>query len=542
MNTHRLAPRLCCLVLGPLLQVATPAHPADADRPGAESACEQLKSFVLGGTTIADARPIAADTPINGPFQRIYRGQPAHCLVHGEVGHHVGKQGERYGNQFELRLPFAWSGRFLFQGGGGLDGRVNAAVGFQGAGAATALALGYAVVSSDGGHEEASLPEPGSFGSDPQALADYEYGSTRAVTEVVTRLVAAYYRRPIEHRYFMGCSTGGREALIAAQRYPELFDGIIAGDPAFDVTRAMVAEAWNTQVLAQVAPRDAQGNPDLPKALTDAELRLIADAVTRQCDAADGLKDGLINDPSACHFDPGTLACANSVTEGCLTADKVAVIRKIFAGPTDSRGARLYSDWPYDSGIASPDWRLWMLGTDEMPALNVIIAPQAINGVALKGDTPPIDILHFDFDRDPARIDVVASALNATSPDYARLRRHRGKLLLYSGMSDPVFSANDLIRYFREVMTENGGPRATAAFARLFLIPGMTHCGGGPATDEFQALSSMQQWVERGLAPRTIIASGAAFPGRTRPLCPFPQVARFKGAGNPEVAASFECR
>jgi pimeloyl-ACP methyl ester carboxylesterase len=540
MRKYKVATCVGRVVLVALLLVAAAVH---AD--GADSACAQLKSLSIEGTTISEARPVAGDTAINGPRQMVIQDQPAHCLVHGEVGHHAGKNGESYGNQFELRLPEQWSGRFLYQGGGGLDGVVNPAVGAQGgpvAGIATALARGYAVVSSDGGHEEASLPAPGSFGADPQALADYEYGSTRAVTEVATRIVAAFYHRPVQHSYFMGCSTGGREALIAAQRYPELFDGIIAGDPAFHLTRAMVAEVWNTRALAAVAPRDAAGRPDIAKALTEAELRSVAEAVTKQCDAVDGVQDGLINDPLACHFDPRKVACAKSQAQGCLAADKVAAIRKIFAGPTDSHGAKLYSDWAYDAGIASPGWRLWMLGTDQMPALNVIIAPQAINGMALANTPPAIDILHFDFDRDPARVDGVAAALNATSTDYARLKQHRGKLLLYTGMSDPVFSANDLIRYFREVMSANGGSQPTAAFARLFLVPGMNHCGGGPATDQFDALNSMQEWVESASAPSRIIAKGAMFPGRTRPLCPFPQVARFKGAGDPEDAANFDCR
>jgi feruloyl esterase len=546
MNTYKVVACARRAMLAPTLLLALAAHAAATDAPNAAaSACAQLMSMSIERTSIAVAQPVAGDTPIAGPRQMVISGQPAHCLVRGEVGHHAGKNGESYGNKFELRMPEQWSGRFLYQGGGGLDGIVNPAVGLQGgfsAGIASALARGYAVVSSDGGHDEATLPAPGSFGTDPQALADYEYGSTRAVTDVAARIVAAYYHRPIQHRYFMGCSTGGREALIAAQRYPELFDGIVAGDPAFHLTRAMVAEAWNTQALAAVAPRDGAGQADLPKALTDAELRIVAEAVTQQCDALDGLRDGLINDPLACHFNPRTLVCARGRTKNCLAADKIAAIAKLIAGPTDSRGTKLYSDWAYDAGIAAPGWRAWVLGTGQMPAINVLIAPQAINGMALGNAPPPIDILHFDFDRDTVRVDAVASALNATSTDYARLVAHRGKLLLYTGMSDPVFSANDLIRYFRDVIAANGGPRSTADFARLFLIPGMNHCAGGPATDQFDALNAVQEWVEGGRPPDRIIAKGTAFPGRTRPLCPYPRVARFMGSGDAESAASFECR
>lgn len=511
------------------------------------AACRALAAMVLANAKITSASWVAAGTPIiAGLTRQRMTNQPAHCLVRGEVGHHIGRDGQAYGDRFELRLPLAWNGRFLFQGGGGLDGILLPALGLVSeaphARLPGALARGFAVTSTDGGHEQSSLKGPGDFGADPRALADYEYDSTRVVAVAALALTKAYYRRAPSRTYFLGCSNGGREGMIAAQRYPTLFDGVVAGSPAFDLTRAMVAEAWNTEAIAAIAPRDATGRPDLARALSDADLRLLANAVLAHCDEEDGARDGMIGNPAACHFDPAVLSCRPGQTAGCLTKAKLDAIRKVFAGPTDSAGHRLYSNWPYDTGVAEPGWRLWMLGSERMPALNLLIAPAAINGVALGLHGPPIDLLSFDFNRDPDRINRVAAALDAVSTDYSGMRRRHGKLLIYAGVSDPVFSANDLIDYYRRVIAANGGVTAAQRFARLFLVPGMNHCGGGRALDQFDALTAIQAWVEKGRAPARIIARGDAFPGRSRPLCPYPSAAHYKGSGNIDSAASFECR
>ncbi len=515
--------------------------------PSAGGACAALSARALPDTRITQAVWVPAGTPIAAGFMhRTIGGQPAHCLVRGEIGHHVGKDGVAYGDRFELRLPADWNGRFLFQGGGGLDGALMPAVGVVSntvnSRIPSALARGFAVASTDGGHEQQDPASAGNFGADPRALADYEYESTRTVTRVALALTRSYYARAVQRSYFMGCSNGGREGMVAAQRYPQLFDGVIAGSPAFDLTRAMVAEAWNTDAFAAIAPRDAAGRPDVAAALSDADLRLLANAVLARCDALDGVRDGLINDPAACRFDPAVLTCGPGRPEHCLSADKVAAIRKVFGGPVDSTGRRLYSSWPYDTGIAQPGWRQWMLGTRRMAAINVMIAPTAINGVALGLRPPAIGLFSFNFDRDPERIARAAAGLDAVSTDYTLMRRRKGKLLLYGGLSDPVFSANDLVDYYRRVAAANGGLAATRRFARLFLVPGMNHCGGGSALDRFDALSAMQSWVEQGRAPRWLPARGAAFPGRVGRLCAYPLVARYRGAGDVNSAASFACR
>lgn len=518
-----------------------------AARPLRRSDCNLATANALAQGEVTRAAWVPTGEPVKAGFaNEEIHGLPAHCLLRGEVNRHIGKDGIAYGDRFELRLPAEWNGRFLFQGGGGLDGVLLPALGLVAdspdSDIPSALARGFAVVSTDGGHEQSSLKSPGDFGVDPGALADYEYDSTRRVARAALELVRAYYHRAPRWTYFMGCSNGGREGMIAAQRYPRLFDGIIAGSPAFDLTRAMVAEAWNTDALASIAPRDARGSPELPEALSAGDLDLLAHAVLVSCDGLDGARDGLVSDPAACRFDPGVLLCRRGQHRGCLSARKVAVIRKVFSGPVSRGGQRLYSSWPYDPGVAAPGWRLWMLGSQAMPALNVLIAPAAINGMALGNRPPAIDLWKFNFDSDPARIARAAKALDATSTDYGALRRRHGKLLMYGGMSDPVFSANDLIAYYRRVMKANGGARATQRFARLFLVPGMNHCGGGPATDQFDALSAMQRWVEQGSPPARLLASGRAFPGRTRPLCPYPAVARYKGSGDMRSANAFVCR
>ena len=507
--------------------------------PSGES-CGKLSGVKLDNTTIASAVEVPAGSTVRNEFPPSESAPlPAHCLVRGEIGHHNGADGRAYGNKFELRLPNDWSGRLLFQGGGGLDGVVRPAVGMvvmdPTAHIDMALARGYAVVSTDAGHDQATLKSPGDFGADPQALADYIFSSTKVVTAAAQILVKSYYKRGSTHTYFMGCSEGGREGLIAAQRYPEVFDGVVAGAPAFHLTRAFVAEAWNSQAYAAIAPRAPNGMPDISQALTDQDLKILADAVLAKCDALDGVRDGSINDPIACGFDPDTIRCPAAQGNQCLATEKIAAIKKVFEGPKNAAGQALYSHWLYDSGVSEFGWRLWMLGSGQMPAINVMIAPAAINGLALGNKPPAIDIFRMNFETDVARIDAGAPQLNATSTDYAGFRRRNGKLLLYNGVSDPIFSAADLARYYDSI------PDAKA-FSRLFLVPGMNHCGGGKATDQFDSLAAIQSWVEEGKAPERLVARGRAFPGRTRPLCPYPSVARYTGSGDVEAEASFECK
>ncbi len=519
--------KFCLVLVCSVCLAATPPNPKTT------RSCAALKNIAIPGLTVISSEALPDTTELPGQDPKL----PAHCLLRGEVNKHTGADGQSYGDTFELRMPVAWNGRLLFQGGGGLDGIVQPAIGAGGLGERPALARGYAVVSTDAGHAaDPNAPAAaGAFGSDPGALADYEYRSTQRVTDAAQKILLQHYGRAPAHSYFRGCSNGGREGLIAIQRYPRYFDGVIAGAPAFHLTRAMIAEAWNTMQWSALAPQ-------LRDAFTDADLALVAQGVLAKCDILDGVKDDLIFNPAACHYDPAELQCPGPKTAACLSSAQITALKKVMDGPLDSHGKALYSDFPFDSGIAGPGWRAWMLGNEKMPAINTLIFPAAVNGMVLAGTPPPIDIYHFDFDADSMRIDKAAAALNAESTDLSAFRSHGGKLILYTGMSDPIFSANDLIRYYQDIARANGGAAQTLTFARLFLLPGVNHCGGGPGLDSFDALTALEAWVEDGSAPDRMVARGSAFPGRTRPLCPYPQTPHYNGTGNTENAAAFFCR
>lgn len=440
---------------------------------------------------------------------------------------------------FELRMPTTWNGRFLFQGGGGLDGFVGPAYGTvtpQGSTAAPALARGFAVVSTDSGHQSFDA----SFAFDQQARLDFAYNALDKVTLEAKALIAAYYGRGPEHSYFMGCSNGGRHAMMAAQRLPLYFDGIIAGDPGFNLSHAAIGEAWDTAQFLKVAPKDASGNSILSRAFTDADLKLVADAVLARCDDLDGLKDGMINNVRACRFDPAKLRCKKKGSTSCLSGPQVAALRAIFAGARDSHGRQLYAGWPYDAGIASPGWRQWKLGTSPTAKADAANATLGASALALYFMTPPdpsLDVSHFDFDRDPARVEETSAINDAIGVMMSSFSSHGGKLLVFEGVSDPVFSANDIMAWYDRVHAAD--PEAST-WARLFLVPGMTHCGGGPSTDDFDPLSAIVAWAEQGVAPDRLVASGRAFPGSSRPLCPYPKAARYDG-GDAKDERSFRC-
>lgn len=471
---------------------------------------------------------------------------PAHCLVSGRMAARTGADGKPYAIGFELRLPLAWNGRFMFQGGGGNDGVIRPALGSLAGDGGSLAALGtgalnkgYAVVSTDGGHQGTNA----SFGLDPQARIDHAYNAYERVAVSAKSLIAAAYGRPPARSYFLGCSGGGRQALLFPQRFPQHFDGVAAMAPAMKVAReATVAAVWSTLAYSAAAPRDASGAPILSAALSDRDRGLLAGAILKRCDTLDGLADGIVNvAPARCNFDPAVLQCAAGKNDDCLSAAQVTALKKDFAGPVDTAGRRLYASWPWDTGVAGADWRRWRLGssTSAQPdARNVtLIANDAMRLEFFTPPDPAFDYRRFDFDKDPARMDAYAAIYNTTSTDIDAFGRRGGKLMLVHGVSDPIFSANDTIDYFQ---------RLKGADARLFLVPGMNHCSasGGPATDQFDLLTPLAQWVEKNVAPDRIIAragNATPWPGRTRPLCPFPRIARYTGNGSIEDAASFVC-
>lgn len=505
---------------------------------GTADACHALEGLASPSLKIETAQLTAAG-PMKLPFGPPGAGAidlPEHCLVRGVLSPRTGVGGQHFGVGFELRLPTSWNGRFLFQGGGGLDGVVNPAIGMGGVGQSAALTRGFAVVSTDAGHQG----QDASFAADQQARLDYAYQALGKVTVEAKAIIARFYGRPPKWSYFVGCSNGGRQGMMAAQRYPLEFDGIVAGDPGFRLSRAAVGELWDTAQLSRIAPKDGQGRPIISQALTNTDLKLLSNAVLRQCDALDGLKDGMINDVKACRFDPKVLTCKGKATSRCWSTAKVAVVRAIFNGARDSRGRPLYASWPYDAGVSDMGWRVWKLGFSPAAEANGINQTMGLDSLRRYFATPADPSLTaqtFDFDRAAALTAQTGVINDPTSTFLTSFVQHGGRLMIYQGVSDPVFSANDIIAWYDQLAREAGPPQD---WARMFLVPGMNHCQGGPATDQFDALDALQAWVEDGKAPDRLLATGAAFPGQSRPLCAYPKVARYKG-GDARSAESFAC-
>lgn len=450
---------------------------------------------------------------------------PAYCRVDGVIDSRTGSDGKPYAIGFAVALPEKWNGRFLFQGGGGLNGNVGAPVGEAAAGANPALMRGYAVVSTDSGHKGAVFDS--SFFAEQEATVNFLYQAIGKVAPLGKAIVTARYGRPADHSYFVGCSTGGREAMIMSQRYPRYFDGIIAGAPAMRTSFSNLADAYVTVALNSIAPKDENGKPVSAKALSEGDKKLVIDSLLKSCDTKDGIADGMVFDARGCGFDPAALACKGPKTDACLAPETAAAIAKGFAGPKDSRGNQVYPGWFFDTGIA---------------------AERGIPGLLNPGPSPvglPNTTTEMNVDRDAL---VAASQVSAVgdSAHWTQLNtyfQHGGKLIFYHGLSDPWFSAKDTIRYYTEMTADNGGAGVVTRSSRLFLVPGMGHCAGGDATlDQFDLLTTLEGWVEKGTAPDSVVATGRAFPGRSRPLCAYPKHAQYKGSGDSESAMNFECR
>jgi hypothetical protein len=502
---------------------------------------------------------------------------PAHCEIKGKLNDRTGANGQHYAIDFHMRLPDAWNGKFFFEGGGGSNGNIGEALGnLQGQQTTNALVLGYAVVSQDSGHDNAVNNDPklnGSqtFGFDEQARLDFGYNSYDQVTQTAKAIIRNYYGKAPERSYYVGCSEGGREAMMMSQRFPDYFDGILACSPGFRLPKAAVAEAWDTQAFAAVPKtaglNDPNGVPFVNKALSDDDLTLVMKAVLTACDKLDGLEDGLIANFAACKpaivkKQLATITCATSKQNSCLSSVQVSALEKVFDGAKNSKGQSLYSDWAWDAGIGNAGWRIWKLGMFNAPANSSINATLGSGAVSAIFSTPPVPepasgaapveyLLKFDFDRDASKIFAETPAypvpawdfMRADSTDLSGFQKHGGKLLITHGVSDPIFSVNDTISWVNEIGKKY--KNKASDFVRFFAVPGMNHCGGGPSTDRYDAFNALVSWVEKGSAPDVIVAAagpGTPWPGRTRPLCAYPAYARYKGTGNIEDAGSFACK
>jgi feruloyl esterase len=490
-----------------------PAGPEDF--PGSELRCSRLAGLELPDLIGIEATVVdsgAFEIPPQGPAAARPVDLPAHCRIVGTV---------RPAIRFEVWLPFAdqWNSRFQAVGGGGLAGVIS-----YGA-MARALVAGYATASTDTGHTADDVE----WLADPRLLRDYGYRAIFEMTANAKALIRSFYDRAADFDYFIGCSTGGRQGLMEAQRFPDDYDGIVAGAPVNDFVDIHIAQLWTA-----LASKPATDEP----LLGPADLELVTSAVLAQCDALDGVTDGLIEDPRVCPFDPGALQCGPGQSGTCLATDQVEAVRRIYAGPADpATGGSLHP------GFARGGESAWSIAT----APGLVTIPQAFFSRAVFDD-PDWDWHSFDFAEDVSLARGTTShVLDATDPDLADFQDRGGKLIVYHGWNDQGIPPEGSIAYREAVETalvaRNGGVRSSADdFFRLFMVPGMTHCRGGPGADTFDVVSAIEDWVERDIAPDRIDArhaeSGNNF---SRALCPYPLTARYRGSGDTSRAESYVC-
>jgi len=494
----------------------------------AENSCVDLAHLKMAGVEITKSAMISAGTTIPPAFPgaQAIGPLPAHCRVDGVINRRKGADGEEFGIGFALALPeaAAWNGDFMMQGGGGANGVVSYPLGASNSGDKPALVRGFAVASTDTGHKAKGGGFDFGFMRDQQAYLDFAYQANAEVAELGKRIVALYYTKPAAYSYFVGCSTGGREGMILSQRFPTVFNGIVSGDPAMRTGLSNLAIGqWIPVAYNQAAPKDASGKPMLDKFLSESERKLFMGALMNRCDAKDGVADGMISDPTGCDFDPAVLSCKPGQSDSCIAPEKVAAIKKAFAGPKNAYGTQVYPGFPYDTGIATTGFVSGLLA----------LGPRGIFG-------PYPTATEIDVDKE---------ALHASDPlvepastNLSTFSMNGGKLIFFHGLSDPWFSPLDTLEYYKSLAPANGGADKVAEWSRIFLVPGMAHCGGGPALDQFDMLGAVVNWVEKGTAPESVIATGKAFPGRSRPLCAYPKHAQYAGHGDTNDAGNFTCQ
>jgi feruloyl esterase len=506
------------------LCLATAALLAPAAAPGialaAAPACDGLAALKLADTVL---KATAVSGPFSAPVspfdfnQAPVQTAKPFCRVEGTIAPAI---------RFELWLPPAesWNGMLQGIGNGGMAGFLSYAP------LAASLAAGYAAVTTDLGHQGGGID--GSFAiGNPQAVIDWGHRATHEMTVKAKQIVAAHYGKPQERAYFTGCSGGGRQALMQAQRYPGDYDGILAGDPTADFTHLTTGgRLWQMHAT--------QGAGYIPAS----KVPTIANAVVAACDAIDGVKDGVLEDPRQCKFDPATIQCRAGDADSCLTQPQVAALKRIYAGAKNSKGEAIFPGTSPGGELGPGGWSSYITGAGPGKGSQLAYASGYLRGLVF--ENPEYDAMSFDWDRDVPVMDAkLASIINATNPDLAAFKARGGKLIQYHGWNDPGVAPMSSVNYYESVQRKMGGAAGVRDFYRLFMVPGMQHCAGGPGPDKFDGLAALRQWVEQGKAPERIVAAHLSDgrTDRTRPLCPYPQKAKWNGKGSSDEAASFSC-
>jgi len=475
----------------------------------ASGACADLARLALAHVTITEAVSVPAGT------------LPAYCKVSGSA-HPTPDSDIR----FEVVIPEKWNGRYLQVGNGGFAGVIPER------GMLAGLAQGYAVAGTDDGHQSTINTDASWALNHPEKQIDFGYRALKQTTDAAKAIIRAYAGTVSKFSYFQGCSDGGREALMEAQRYPQDFDGIVAGDPANHWTHLLTGAAWNYQALTETP--ESYLPPD--------KLKLVQAEAVRQC----GDEDGVIEDPLSCHFRPEKIRCTAGGGPSCLPDGEIATLRKIYGGPRNPRtGEKILAGFSPGGEGEAQGWSRWISGTTSGDNQALIYGFGSNFFRYIVFADPHYDIGKLNFDGDVALTDArTAATFNSYDPDLSAFRARGGKLIQYHGWADPAIPALDSVDYYRLVQ-EKMGP--TGNFYRLFMAPGMLHCAGGPGPNAIATLPAIAAWVEQNKAPDFLVATkyrdnDPAQPvERTRPLCVFPARAQWDGKGDKTRLESFRC-
>ncbi len=470
----------------------------------AQKTCAELKGLELPDVRIAEATQVAAPAP--------------HCKLTGVIGKET---------NFAILLPDQWNGKFVMGGQGGFAGSVdNQALTMQ------ALQKGYATAGTDTGHK-APGPDASWALGEMERVVNYAHAAIHRVTEVSKYTVKQRYGRAAEKAYFAGCSNGGRQALMSAQRYPDDFDAIVAGAPALDFTGIA---ATFVNITRKMYPDPANlATPVLSKG----DQATLANAVLAKCDKKDGLEDGILTDPRACDFDPKTIACKGADSDSCLSTDELAAVDAIVKGPREG-GKTYHVGFPYGGEVSPAGWQTWLVGSKDAIAKGT---PSLAYGFGVgfmryfvKQD-PTWDYRKLDLAGLAKETELLQKTMSPTNPDLSAFRAHGGKLLMYHGWSDSALSPLMSIGYVDQVYAKDAKAKGDV---KLFMLPGVQHCTGGPGADRLDYLDALDNWVTTGKAPEELTASFAS--GGSRKVCAYPKQAAYKGAGDGKNPDHFECK
>lgn len=499
--------------------------------PGGGVPCADLTEVTAPGLVVESAVALADPEPELNP----YSGQPMpplapHCKVSGVIDDEI---------RFELRLPppESWNGRFAMGGGGGFVGSVVNTLLFPAPAAVPVLDAGYATVGTDTGHRGSTIDASWALDDDTRER-NFADRAVHVVAEASERIVERHYGRPAEYSYFVGCSRGGGQAMIASQRYPGDFDGIVAAAPAFAWPAMGAGMIQNQQALYPDPAR-----LDSPVVTAD-NRALLEREILDACDGLDGVEDGVLTDPRACPFDPQSLPrCSGEPGPDCLTASQLAAIQTIYRGPV-LNGESLFPGFPLGGENDPGGWETWITGGagadfGGSPSLHFAFGTQIYKYLVF--DDPGFDYSTYDFAGWHEDVAAADALLSAKDTDLSAFRDAGGKIVFWHGWSDPALTALATVDYFEKVQRDTEG---ADAFSRLYMLPGVLHCGGGPGADGVDWLALIADWVENGKAPDRVVARKVADDGTiafTRALCPHPAVATYDGAGDPADAASYSC-